>query len=89
MAHMLVRHKVADFETWKQVYDDHGPAREAAGLKTPQLWRNEDDSNDVFILFEVADPAGAKALINSPDLKASMEASGVLGQPDIVFLAGA
>jgi hypothetical protein len=39
MAHMLVRHKVADFDKWKSVYEDHRSAREAAGLKDLHLWR--------------------------------------------------
>ena len=86
MAHMLVRHKVADFEKWKQVYEEHHSAREAAGLENIHLWRNEDDPNEVLILFEAADFSKAKALTNSPDLKESMEASGVQGRPEIVFL---
>ena len=86
MAHMLVRHKVTDFEKWKQVYDEHQSAREAAGLENLHLWRSEDDPNEVLILFEATDLAKAKALTNSPDLKESMEASGVEGQPDILFL---
>lgn len=86
MGHILVRHKVADFEKWKQVYDEHRAAREAAGLENLHLWRNEDDPNEVTILFEASDLAKAKALINSPDLKESMEASGVQGQPDMAVL---
>lgn len=86
MAHILVRHKVADYAKWKQVYDDHQAAREAAGLENLHLWLNEDDPNEVTILFEAADLAKAKALISSPELKESMEASGVQGQPDIAVL---
>ncbi|MGB1937513.1 MAG: hypothetical protein ACPH5P_06750 [Akkermansiaceae bacterium] len=88
MAHILIRHKVADFETWKQVYDDHLPAREAAGLENLGLWRNDDDPSEVLILFSASNLAKAKELIHSPDLKQSMEASGVQGQPDIVFMSG-
>jgi hypothetical protein len=33
MAHLMVRHKVADFAKWKPVFDGHHPTREAAGLK--------------------------------------------------------
>ena len=33
MAHVLIRHKVADLGKWKLVYDHHLPAREAAGLR--------------------------------------------------------
>jgi len=48
MTHMLVRHKVADFDQWKPVYDAHRTAREDAGLKVLHLWCNEDDPNEVL-----------------------------------------
>jgi hypothetical protein len=33
MNYVLIRHQVADFPSWKQAYDAHGTARNAAGLK--------------------------------------------------------
>jgi len=85
---MLIRHKVEDFDKWKPLYDDHRSAREAAGLKDLHLWRNEDDSNEVVLLFESSDAVKAKAFVNSPDLKEKMQAAGVQGPPDIAFLSG-
>jgi hypothetical protein len=88
MVHMLIRHKVQDFSKWKPAYDAHQPARAAAGLKDLRLWRNADDSNDIFVLFEVADVAKAKAFTDSADLKEKMKSAGVVGQPEIFFLSG-
>lgn len=87
MAHMLVRHMVADFDKWKSVYEDHRSAREAAGLKDMHLWRNEDDPNEVILLFEVSDVEKAKAFARSPDAKEKMEVAGVHELPDVVFLS--
>jgi len=87
MAHMLVRHKVADFDKWKSVYEDHRSAREAAGLKDLQLWRNEGDPSEVILLFEVSDVEKAKAFASSPDAKEKMAAAGVQDLPDVVFLS--
>ena len=87
MTHMLVRHKVADFDEWKSVYDDHRIAREAAGLKDLHLWRNEGDPSEVILLFEASDVAKAKEFASSPDAKEKMQAAGVQGPPDIVFLS--
>ena len=87
MPHLLVRHTVADFDKWKPVYDAHQPAREDAGLQVLHLWCSEDDPNDVIVLFETSDVAKAKELIASADLKKSMQAAGVQGPPDIVFLS--
>lgn len=87
MAHMLVRHKVTDFDKWKSVYEDHRPARESAGLKDLYLWRNESDPSEVILLFEVSDVDKAKRFADSPNAKEKMEAAGVRDQPDIVFLS--
>ena len=87
MAHMLIRHKVADFGKWKPAYENHRSAREAAGLKDLYLWRNENDPTDVLVLFEASDVAKAKEFVASSDLKEKMQAAGVQGPPDIVFLS--
>jgi len=88
MTHMLVRHKVADFDKWESVYKDHRPARETAGLKDLYLWRNEGDPSEVVLLFEVSDVARAKDFVNSPEADEKKQAAGVIGKPDIVFLSG-
>lgn len=87
MAHMIIRHKVADFAKWKPEYEDHRSVREAAGLKDLHLWRNADDTKEVILLFEASDLAKAKEFAGSSDLKERMRAAGVQGAPDIVFLS--
>ncbi len=69
MAHMLVRHKVLDFDKWKAAYDAHRQARAAAGLTDLNLWRNTDDPKEVFLLFKAADLAKAKTFTASSDLR--------------------
>ncbi len=88
MTQMLIRHTVRDFAKWKPAYDAHRSARQAAGLRDLHLWRNVDNQNDVFVLFEVSDVAKAKSFAASPDLKQAMTNAGVTGAPDIVFLSG-
>ena len=34
MGYLLVHNKVKDFHTWKPVFDEHAPMREAAGSKS-------------------------------------------------------
>ena len=87
MAYMLIRHKVAEFEKWKQAYEDHRATRQAAGIKDLHLWRNAEDPNEVIVLFEASNVAKAKDFAGSPDLKEKMQAAGVQGMPDIVFLS--
>ena len=87
MVHILIRSKVADFGKWKPLYQDHRSAREAAGLKELHLWRNEGDPTEVIVLFQTSDLAKAKEFIGSSDLKERMQAAGVQGAPDILFLS--
>jgi hypothetical protein len=86
MVHIIVRHKVADFAKWKPVYEDHRSMREAAGIKDQHLWRNADDPNEIILLFEAPDMAKAKEFADSTDLKEKMQAAGVQGAPEFVFL---
>jgi hypothetical protein len=88
MAHLLIRHKVQDFDKWKAAYETHQPARAAAGLTDLRLWHNLEDPDDIFLLFEAVDVAKAKAFAASGDLKERMKSAGVVGQPDVFFLFG-
>jgi hypothetical protein len=87
MVHVLIRHKVQDFDKWKPAYDAHQQARAAAGLQDLHLWHNIDEPNEIVLLFEVADVEKAKAFARSSDLKERMRDAGVMGAPDIFFLS--
>ncbi len=86
MPHLIVRVPVQDFVRWKIVYDSNLPARQSAGLKELNLWRNADKPNEVVLLFEVSDMAKAKAYTSSPELKEKLKAGGVIGPADNLFL---
>ena len=84
--HVMVRHKVADFEQWKVVYDEHAPARAKAGLKEVNLLRNMDNPEEIVLLFTAADLGLAKCFIASNDLRDAMQRAGVIGKPEVYFL---
>jgi len=87
MTHLLVRHKIADFAKWKVVFDAHRSNRNQAGIQEKLVLRGVDDPNLVVLLFTVADLAKAKTFVSSPDLRETMTKSGVLGQPEVLFLS--
>jgi hypothetical protein len=86
MPHLIIRVTVQDFGKWKPVYDSNLPARQSAGLKDLNLWRNADKSNEVVLLFDVSDIAKAKAYALSPELKEKLKAGGVIGPAENLFL---
>lgn len=84
--YLVIRHKVRDFAEWKPAFDEHAKTRNEMGLTLKQLLRGADDSNEVVLLFEAADPNRAKAFVGSADLKETMRKAGVIDQPDLYFL---
>jgi hypothetical protein len=86
MAHLLVRHKVDDFDRWKAVFDGHAAAQRTAGITVTHVMRNVEDPGEVVLLFDVEDVERAKAFVFSPQVPGSQEESGVLDRPDIYFL---
>ena len=86
MIHMLVRHKVADFDKCKPAYEAHASARQNAGLKEEHLFRNAEDPSEVILLFSAEDIDKAKAFAASDDLRQAMQRAGVSDKPDVYFL---
>ncbi len=85
MASMFIRHRVADFDAWKPVFDDHEDIRRQAGTTAHSLHRDADDPNVVIVTFRVQDIVRAKEFVASQDLRTAMEKAGVVGQPEFWF----
>jgi hypothetical protein len=86
MPHILIRHKVADFDQWRQIFDSRAGVRKLVGLKEERFWRSAADPNDIFILFAADNLQTAMAYVNSPEVLKRMKSAGVIGQPDIQVL---
>jgi quinol monooxygenase YgiN len=83
---LIVRHRVANFEKWKAVFDEMFDTRRAHGWLSTIVYRDAADPNMVTIINRVKDLAGAKAYGGSPDLRGAMERGGVQGPPEVQFL---
>lgn len=86
MFYLLARQRVADFDRWKAVFDSHADAQRDAGLILERVVRNLDDATDVVAWFQVIDLEAAKRFVTSEEVPDAQEQSGVLGQPEIVFM---
>jgi quinol monooxygenase YgiN len=87
MIYIYVRQNVEDYATWREVFDQHAPTRQAGGA-TDEVYvmRNIDDPNEVTVILGWSDVAKAQAFTQSPDLKEAMQKAGVTGPPEIRFL---
>jgi hypothetical protein len=86
MPYILVRHKVENFEKWKQGFDEHGSTRQANGSKGGFVFRNTDNPSEVLALIEWDEIENARNFAQSADLKEKMQEVGIVDQPDIYFL---
>ncbi len=76
-----VSHKVANYDNWKKVFDEHEGIRTEAGLELRAISTNADDPLYVNVMFATDDIAKAKDLINSDELKKRMQKGGVNSEP--------
>ena len=75
---MLCRNRVKDFPKWKKIFDSHAKAHREAGLFLLDFWRDIEEPNNLFFLFEVKDIAKARVFINNPEAAAAGKAAGVM-----------
>ena len=86
MAHLLVHHKVEDYNKWKSAFDDHSSLRSEGGSKGGKVFRSANDPNELFVLLEWDNLENAQKFVQSDDLKEAMKQAGVVGMPAIHFL---
>ncbi len=77
VTHLHVGMKVKNYEQWKQGYDASIEQRKASGEISFQVFRNVDDPNTVTVLSVQESAEKVQAFLDSPDLKARMEAAGI------------
>ena len=78
MASIVRRSRVEDYARWKTVYQAGEAARQAAGWRDQQVFRNPDDPNEIVILTEVDDLERARAYAESEEVRRRQRASGLL-----------
>lgn len=86
MVHVLVHHRVEDYNRWKKAFDDAVEWRRERGEKSFDVYRREHDSNDLTLLFGWDEIGVARDFFASAELRRRMEEAGVAGEPDITFL---
>jgi hypothetical protein len=85
MATLIVKHRVANFEAWKKVFDEMVPVRAKHGWTGHVVLRDAADPNVVTVVNRVKTIDGAKAYGGSSELRAAMQRAGVQGTADVSF----
>jgi hypothetical protein len=77
MTTLLIRHRVEDYEAWKQVYDSVGEMQRDGGVRSDRVWRSADDPNVVVVEHDFDSRQAAKEFMDRSDLRETMARGGV------------
>ena len=86
VTHLHAGFKVKDYERWKEEYDASIEQRKASGEISYQVFRNVADPNTVTVLSVQTSAEQVQAFMDSPDLKARMEAAGITEMGKMLIL---
>ncbi len=86
MATVILNHRVADYATWRPLFDSDSPRRSGAGLKEIAVGQKAGDPGNVFAIWEVADPSIIAGMMADPELQARMKEGGVISAPELIII---
>ena len=87
MIQVLVHHQVADYNNWRSVFDAALDFRHNGGECSCRIFRNAENPNDLTLLLEWENIDRAKRYLTSDELCEKMRQAGVVGVPEIQYLA--
>ena len=85
MACLFVKHKVEDYDTWKEMYDSFADLRKEAGVTGASVYRAPDDPNTIIATHDFETIDEAMAFANDERLPEAMKEGGVVSQPEMWF----
>ena len=80
---MIVKYRIADFDQWKQVFDQVEAFRREHGWIGHEVYRDSADPNLVLILHRVPDFDQAHAYSSSEVVRSAMARAGVQSPPEL------
>ena len=86
MTQVLIKHRVNDYDQWKEAFDNFADFRKSSGEKSYHIWHSADEPNDLTLLFEWDAKDRAEQFLASDELKSAMQKAGVAEEPKIQFL---
>ena len=88
MAWIHVRHRVGDYNRWKEVFDGLSELKMRYGWKRYRIFQVAGDRNDLLVMEEFDSVEQARSFLESKDLRNAMQAAGVVSAPEVSLLLG-
>jgi hypothetical protein len=85
MVRLYIRHRVADYDAWRNVYDGSADQQQAGGVRAEAVYQSIDDPNDVTVWHDFDEAGTARAFVGSAELRDGMRTAGVQGEPQVWF----
>ena len=85
LQYVLIIHEVADYPIWKKVFDGASDIRRAAGERSYQLFKCQNDQNRIVHFSAWTSIDDARRFFESPKLVRIREEAGVKS-PDFIYL---
>ena len=82
---VLIIHEVADYPAWKAVFDEAAAIRRAAGERSYQVLRYENDPRKIVHFSAWTSIADARRFFESPELVEIRKRAGVRA-PEFIYL---
>lgn len=86
MPYMLVRISVRDYEPWKASYDENAADRKALGVKSTQVFRDDNEPGRVVVLLEWDTLENARRFAHSDTYLEARQRAGVIEPAEFTFL---
>jgi len=78
MTTLIVDHEVADYGTWREVYDSVDGARANGGVTFHRVLQDANNPNHVVVEHVFSDAATAAAFLENAELREAMGRGGVV-----------
>ena len=85
MVHVLIIHEVENYPAWKKVFDNAAGIRKAAGERSFQVLKYENNPNKIVHFSIWTSTADAKSFFESPKLIQIRKEAGVKA-PEFIYL---
>src|SRR5215472_5817797 len=86
---LVVHHRVADYDAWKLVFDEHESVRRSHGELEHRVYRDLNDPNRVVVHNDFPSEEAAREFAEDPSLREAMARAGVEGEPGMSFMGAA
>jgi hypothetical protein len=83
---VLIRHRVANYRRWREMFDGARPARTAHGCRSRELFRLAGQPKELVVMLSCSDLRRARQFVESDDLRETLARGGVTDRPDIYIL---